>query len=272
MERPETPRFRRHHQIAIVLLIAVVAAYAFWARGDRAVPTAQNTPGAALSPEAAAPGPPAGPTAPAGPATTATATVAPPAAEASSPAATESTAPYDVAHARVQEDRGQAMGLAARVTVPPELQHYSDRRRFLAVQMADSREEQYEVPKDDADLAAMLREGKLVEMAALTEDYILYDIGLDAADDPANHLAPFMQHRSEAFTGEIEVRRVAVIAPIREHAVGVVLVVGDRLAEIGEVERTLSCASERQAANSKGKAENPGSHQAGIAHVAAENQ
>src|SRR5207253_1896776 len=76
------------------------------------------------------------------------------------------------------------VGLAARVHVPPELQHYSDRRRFLAIQMADSRQEQYELPKDDADLAAMLREGKLVEMPALAGDYILYDVGLDGADNP----------------------------------------------------------------------------------------
>ncbi|PYQ45136.1 MAG: hypothetical protein DMF77_05205 [Acidobacteria bacterium] len=101
-----------------------------------------------------------------------------------SPAASPPAEPYDVAHARVQEDRGQAMGLAARVTVPAELQHYSDRRRFLAVQMADTRQEQLELPQDDGDLAAMLRAGKLVELPPLGEDYILYDIGLDASDDP----------------------------------------------------------------------------------------
>jgi hypothetical protein len=76
------------------------------------------------------------------------------------------------------------VGLFARVTVPPELKHYSDRRRFLAIQMADSREERYELPQDDADLAVMLREGKLVELPALADDFILYDIGLDAADNP----------------------------------------------------------------------------------------
>ena len=106
------------------------------------------------------------------------------ASEPPTPAASIPTEPYDIAHARVQEDRGEAMGLAARVVVPAELQHYSDRRRFLAVQMADTRQEQLELPLDDGDLAAMLRAGTLVEIAPLGEDYILYDIGTDAADDP----------------------------------------------------------------------------------------
>ena len=106
------------------------------------------------------------------------------ASEPPTPAAAQPTEPYDIAHARVQDDRGQAMGLAARVVVPAELQHYSDRRRFLAVQMADTRQEQLELPQDDADLAAMLRAGTLVELPPLGEDYILYDVGLDASDDP----------------------------------------------------------------------------------------
>src|SRR5262249_15754042 len=105
-------------------------------------------------------------------------------AEAPSPEATAPTEPYDVAHARVEEQRGEPMGLAARVSVPPELKHYSDRRRFLAVQMADSQEEKYDLPQDDADLVALYRAGTLVEMPVLTDDSILYDIGEDAADDP----------------------------------------------------------------------------------------
>jgi hypothetical protein len=104
--------------------------------------------------------------------------------EPPTPAALVPTGPYDFAHDRVQEDRGQAMGLAARVVVPVELQHYSDRRRFLAVQMADTRQEQLELPQDDGDLAAMLRAGTLVELPPLGEDYILYDIGTDAVDNP----------------------------------------------------------------------------------------
>ena len=164
---------RRHHQAAILLLVAVIGGYALWMRGDRSAPVAQNPPAATLAPAATSPTLP--------PSTAAPATTAP--AEPS-PAASPPTEPYDVAHARVQEDRGEAMGLAARVAVPAELQHYSDRRRFLAIQMADTRQEQLELPQDDGDLAAMLRAGKLVELPRLGEDYILYDIGLDASDNP----------------------------------------------------------------------------------------
>jgi hypothetical protein len=171
-ERPRR-RIGRHHQAAILLLVAVIGGYALWARGDRSVSSAQNAETATVSPQ---------PTTPMmTPSTSAPSTMA---ASEPSPAGSEPVGPYDVAHARVQEDRGEAMGLAARVSVPAELQHYSDRRRFLAVQMADTRQEQLELPQDDGDLAAMLRAGKLVELPPLGEDYILYDIGLDASDNP----------------------------------------------------------------------------------------
>jgi hypothetical protein len=174
MENHPRPGLRRHHQAAILLLFAVIAGYALWTRGDRSATSGQNPARATLSPE--------GTTAPAPPTTTGAASEL--ATESPSPEATAPMEPYDVAHARVEEDRGQPMGLGARVIVPPELQHYSDRRRFLAVQMADAREEQYDLPQDDADLVAMRKAGKLVELSPLTEDYILYDIGTDASDDP----------------------------------------------------------------------------------------
>jgi uncharacterized protein DUF5715 len=174
-DRPRR-RIRRHHFYAMLLLLAVIVAAPFWLRGDRCTPPVQNRPAAAVSPEATTPGAPPSASLAASPSSGVT--------EVPSPAATAPTEPYDVAHARVEEDRGQPMGLAARVTVPAQLQHYSDRRRFLAVQMADSREEQYALPQDDADLVAMLRAGTLVEMPPLTGEYILYDVGSDASDDP----------------------------------------------------------------------------------------
>src|SRR6185295_10125226 len=172
MQDPARRRFRRHHQAALFLLVAVIGGYALWLRGDRSATAVQNRPATPPSADGLALASPA-PSAPA---------VLP--SEPPTPAASIPTAPYDIAHARVQEDRGEAMGLAARVVVPAELQHYSDRRRFLAVQMANTRQEQLELPQDDGDLAAMLRAGTLVELAPLGEDYILYDIGTDAADDP----------------------------------------------------------------------------------------
>jgi hypothetical protein len=87
-------------------------------------------------------------------------------------------------------DRGQARGRPARVSVPDELQHYSDRRRFLAVQMASAHQERYDLPQDEADLAAMLRAGQLVELPLMSADFILYDIGNDAGADPMEAYDP----------------------------------------------------------------------------------
>lgn len=95
--------------------------------------------------------------------------------------------PQAVARAWVEEDRGQPMGLGARVNVPDELRHYEDDRRFLAVQMANAQEEHLELPHDDAELIEMLRTGQLVELPALTRDYVLYEVGQDAVDDPRAH-------------------------------------------------------------------------------------
>ena len=172
-DRPRR-RLRRHHLAAMLLLLAVIVAAPLWMRGDRSVPSAQNRTMVDLLPQG--PGVTATPRRPDAPSLAPLALVPSPA-----PAPTE---PFDIAHARIEEDRGQAMGLAARVTVPPQLQPYSDRRRFLAVQMADSRDEQYILPQDDADLVAMWRSGTLVEMPPLTGEYMLYDVGTDASDDP----------------------------------------------------------------------------------------
>jgi Family of unknown function (DUF5715) len=173
MEQSPGPRIQRHHQAAILLLVAGIVVYTLWLRGDRSAPSGQNPQTAVSSPEATTPAVP--------PSTSAPVVVA---SAEPTPDAWLPMDPYDIAHARVQEDRAEAMGLAARVVVPAELQHYSDRRWFLAVQMADTRQEQLDLPQDDGDLAAMLRAGTLVELPRLGEDYILYDIGTDAADDP----------------------------------------------------------------------------------------
>jgi hypothetical protein len=173
-ERPRR-RIRPSHLFALALLLALIAASALWMRGDRAVGMTPDGPGATRAAASSA----APSTEPAS-----LAPVPPLGSEEPRPVATAPTEPYDLAHARVEEDRGQAMGLAARVVVPAELQHYSDRRWFLAVQMADSRQGQYALPQDDADLVAMRREGTLVEMPSLTGEYILYDVGTDASDDP----------------------------------------------------------------------------------------
>jgi hypothetical protein len=110
-----------------------------------------------------------------------------PGAVAEAPATGPSAGPdpfsWAAAIARVEEVRGSA----GRITTPAALQHSDDRRRFLAVQMADSREESYDLPHDVADLALMIRRGELVGLRALGDHHILYDVGTDAREDPLAH-------------------------------------------------------------------------------------
>jgi hypothetical protein len=85
--------------------------------------------------------------------------------------------------ARVEEPRGRRM----RLVVPPQLRLYEDTRRFLAVQMAASRTESYELPADEAQLAGLVLRGVLVELPAMTADYVLYEPGTAVEEDPRMH-------------------------------------------------------------------------------------
>jgi hypothetical protein len=88
---------------------------------------------------------------------------------------------------RVEEDRGQPTGRGARVRVPTQLLHYADKRRFLAIQVAGWREQNYELPHDDAGLARLIRKGEYVEVKPVTDDYILYGVGANATGEPLFH-------------------------------------------------------------------------------------
>ncbi len=90
---------------------------------------------------------------------------------------------------RVEEDRGQPVGNRADIEVPAELKLYKDRRRFLAIQVAEAREQKYEIPDDFADLAEMTRRGEFVALPIFSADYILYGVGL-RADDELTYLDP----------------------------------------------------------------------------------
>jgi hypothetical protein len=111
--------------------------------------------------------------------------------EGPAPAVAASPAPSGVpdpsswafAVARVEEARGSGERLAT----PAELMHHRDKRRFLAVQMADSREESYDLPHDQAELAEMIATRELVEVKALGADHLLYDVGTSLREDPLSH-------------------------------------------------------------------------------------
>jgi hypothetical protein len=115
---------------------------------------------------------------PSAPASAARASAAP-----TSVAATPSPEELEDAIDRIEEERSSAGGVAT----PSELRHYPDTRRFLALQIADAQEAALKIPHDDAELIEMIRAGKLVRLAPMTDTYLLYEVGEDAKDDPLIH-------------------------------------------------------------------------------------
>jgi hypothetical protein len=98
--------------------------------------------------------------------------------------------PWKEAAHKVEEERGEPVGRKAQIEIPAELQHYSDRRRFLAVQVAESRELTYKPPLDYADLVELIRKKQIVEMEPLGKDYIIYGVGGNATVEPFAHYDP----------------------------------------------------------------------------------
>lgn len=85
---------------------------------------------------------------------------------------------------RVKEDRGEAAGKQARIEIPSELRHYSDSRRFLAIQVAEWREHKLRTPADFVDLAEMIRNREMVPVEPVTKNYILFGVGGSANSEP----------------------------------------------------------------------------------------
>jgi hypothetical protein len=93
---------------------------------------------------------------------------------------------WDAAVARVEEVRGGG----APVKVPAEMRHYDEKRFFLARQIADARQNGFDLPHDLGELAQMIKAGELVELPRLGESHILYEVGEDAREDPLAHWDP----------------------------------------------------------------------------------
>src|SRR5437868_746244 len=91
------------------------------------------------------------------------------------------------AASKVEEDRNEPIGRRASVEVPPELKHYADPRRFLAVQTAEWEVQKFELPHDFAELADQIIRGDLVELKPLGDDYILYGVGWKATEERLTH-------------------------------------------------------------------------------------
>jgi hypothetical protein len=95
--------------------------------------------------------------------------------------------PWKEAALEVEQDRGEPTGRQAVIEVPAQLKHYADRRRFLAIQVAEWRRSKFQTPHDFAELADLIIRGDLVEMSPLGQDYILYGVGYSAPDEPFTH-------------------------------------------------------------------------------------
>jgi hypothetical protein len=95
--------------------------------------------------------------------------------------------PWKEAVDKVEQDRGEAVGRNASVDVPEQLRHYADRRRFLAVQEADTQPIIGAIATDFAELVSLIQREELVEMKPLGADYILYGVGYSASGEPLCH-------------------------------------------------------------------------------------
>jgi len=104
-----------------------------------------------------------------------------------SSSASAADTPWGAAARRVTEDRGEPAGRQAKVEVPSQLKHYSDSRRFLAIQVAEWKEHGVRTPHDYAGLASLIRGGELVEVPSATESYVLYGVGALADPEPFTH-------------------------------------------------------------------------------------
>jgi pSer/pThr/pTyr-binding forkhead associated (FHA) protein len=87
---------------------------------------------------------------------------------------------------RVIEDRKELAGNQAQVEVPAELKHYSERRRFLAVQTAEALQQNLRIPHDFAELITLIQAKELVELKPFGDNYLLYGVG-SVSDEPFMH-------------------------------------------------------------------------------------
>lgn len=99
---------------------------------------------------------------------------------------TEAIDVHQLALQKIEEDRGEPTGNKAQVTVPTELKLYKDKRRFLAIQIAEWRKQRYEIPHDFSELVSMIQSAQFTILPTLGTDYVLYGVGL-RADDELTH-------------------------------------------------------------------------------------
>jgi Family of unknown function (DUF5715) len=85
---------------------------------------------------------------------------------------------------QVKADRGEPAGTGAGVETPPELKHYSERHWFLATQVAEVAKQKVDSCQNYMDLAAMIQQGEMVTLPAVTDSYVLFGVGELADEEP----------------------------------------------------------------------------------------
>jgi hypothetical protein len=96
---------------------------------------------------------------------------------------TEAIDVHQLALQKIEEDRGEPTGNKAQITVPEELKLYKDKKRFLAIQVAEWRKQRYEIPQDFPELASMIQRAEFAVLPTFGADYVLYGVGLKADDE-----------------------------------------------------------------------------------------
>ena len=83
---------------------------------------------------------------------------------------------------KVKADRGEEANKVA-LQIPAQLQHYEERRWFLATQVAEVHKQNVQSCQDFIDLAAMIVRGEMKTVPLATENYILFGVGAKADED-----------------------------------------------------------------------------------------
>lgn len=114
--------------------------------------------------------------------------------------------PLERAILLAEEEREAPMGRKADVEVPAQLKHYSDEKRFLALQVAEARRLGVSLPHDYPALSEMIRSGELVELDPLDDGFILYGVGLNASEGPFTHYDARKDRSVPLYAGESAMR------------------------------------------------------------------
>jgi hypothetical protein len=112
---------------------------------------------------------------------------------------------WSLAVQQVKADRGEPMGKQAKVDIPHQVRHYSDTRRFLAIQVAEVKEHGLRTPQDLVELGEMIKNGEMVSLSPATDKYVLFGVGANAGKNPFTR---YINGKSIPLYNEAGLRRV----------------------------------------------------------------